>query len=106
MVGALIGVLVAWFSQRDAGKSQPEVAMVEAAAPAQRPRAPVTPPFDFYLMALTVHPAFCADGHTRKRECQVRSHRPLVIHGLWPERNEPRTYPRDCPAAPLVLDSA
>ena len=31
---------------------------------------------------------------------------PLVIHGLWPERNEPRTYPHDCPAPPLELDSA
>ncbi len=35
-----------------------------------------------------------------------RSIAPLVIHGLWPERNEPRTYPHDCPAPPLVLDSA
>jgi ribonuclease I len=106
VAGALIGVLVAGFSQRDAGKSQPEVAAGKVPAPAQRPRPPAASSFDFYLMALTVHPAFCADGHTRKRECQVRSHRPLVIHGLWPERNEPRTYPRDCPAAPLALDSA
>ena len=29
-----------------------------------------------------------------------------MIHGLWPERNEPRTYPHDCPAPPLALDSA
>ncbi|HEX6245884.1 MAG TPA: hypothetical protein VFZ61_33395, partial [Polyangiales bacterium] len=26
------------------------------------------------------------------------------IHGLWPENLTPRTYPRDCPAAPLRLD--
>ena len=31
---------------------------------------------------------------------------PLVIHGLWPERMEPRTYPRDCPAPPLDLEPA
>ena len=31
--------------------------------------------------------------------------RPLVIHGLWPERLEPRTYPHDCPAPPLDLDA-
>ena len=57
-------------------------------------------------MALTVHPAFCADGHARQPECRAGGHRPLVIHGLWPERNEPRTYPHDCPAPPLDLDAA
>lgn len=36
----------------------------------------------------------------------MRGHRSLVIHGLWPERNQPRTYPHDCPAPPLELDSA
>ena len=68
--------------------------------------APSVNSFDFYLMALTVHPAFCADGHSRQRECRTSVHRPLVIHGLWPERNEPRTYPHDCPAPPLELDTA
>ena len=57
-------------------------------------------------MALTVHSAFCADGNSREPECRAAVHRPLVIHGLWPERNEPRTYPHDCPAPPLELDSA
>jgi len=56
-------------------------------------------------MALTVHSAFCAE-HARKAECNVRGARPLVIHGLWPERNEPRTYPHDCPAPALDLDRA
>lgn len=60
--------------------------------------------FDFYLLAMTVHAAFCADGHERQRECRVRGQRPLVIHGLWPENLEPRTYPHDCPAPPLSLD--
>jgi ribonuclease I len=57
-------------------------------------------------MALTVHPAFCADGNSRLQECRAGGHRPLVIHGLWPERNEPRTYPRDCAGPPLALDPA
>jgi len=61
--------------------------------------------FDFYLMAMTVHPAFCADN-ARKRECASGNPRPLVIHGLWPERMEPRNYPRDCPAPALELDPA
>jgi ribonuclease I len=61
--------------------------------------------FDFYLMAMTVHPAFCAEN-ARKRECTSGNPRPLVIHGLWPERMEPRTYPHDCPAPALDLDPA
>ncbi|HEU4779030.1 MAG TPA: hypothetical protein VFS58_04030 [Steroidobacteraceae bacterium] len=103
---ALIGALVAWFSQRDAGKSLPDVVAHKVPEGSANPPAPAGAAFDFYLMALTAHPAFCADGNTRRQECRTGGHRPLVIHGLWPERLEPRTYPRDCPAPPLDLDPA
>jgi ribonuclease I len=63
-----------------------------------------TPKFDFYLFAMTVHAAFCADGHERETECRAKQTWPLVIHGLWPENLAPRTYPHDCAAPPLVLD--
>jgi ribonuclease I len=99
---ASIGVLVAWFSQRDAGKSPPVVQADSVDRPVPKPAGAS---FDFYLMAMTVHPAFCADN-ARRRECTNGNHRPLVIHGLWPERMEPRTYPHDCPAPPLNLDPA
>jgi ribonuclease T2 len=59
--------------------------------------------FDFYLLALTSHPAFCADGHQRKPECRAGSP-PISIHGLWPERLEPGRYPRDCAGPPLDLE--
>jgi len=100
---ALIGLLVAWFSQRDAGKSPPVVQKDRVDKPVPE-RTSAT--FDFYLMAMTVHPAFCADGNSRRQECTGGNHRPLVIHGLWPERMEPRTYPHDCPAPALDLDPA
>jgi ribonuclease I len=101
---AAIGAPVAWFSLRDTANSPPaRVDKAEKPAPAA---APASTGFDFYLMALTVHPAFCADGHARLQECRARGQRPLVIHGLWPERNEPRTYPHDCPAPPLDLEPA
>src|SRR5690606_38278540 len=68
------------------------------------------PIFDFYLLAMTVHAGFCADGRQQMAECRAGTGRaqarPLVIHGLWPERLEPRTYPSDCPAPPLRLDPA
>ncbi len=104
---ALLGALVAWFSARDGDKSKPNVAQ-KRVAPAERakPALAAANAFDFYLLALTVHPAFCADGHERSPECRAEPQRPLVIHGLWPERLEPRMYPHDCPAAPLDLEPA
>ena len=100
----VIGALLAWFSSR--GPDPP------ADVPQNRPakHASTTRPaqagasFDFYLLALTMHPAFCVD-HQGLSECRTDTHRSLVIHGLWPERFEPRTYPHDCPAAPLQLDA-
>lgn len=55
---------------------------------------------------MTAHAAFCADGHQQSAECRARGQWPLVIHGLWPENLEPRSYPHDCPAPPLALDPA
>lgn len=81
-------------------------------APAARTAAPTSDTtasradFDFYLLAMSVHAAWCADGNRNKRECRAGSDRPLVIHGLWPERLEPRTYPRDCAGPRLDLDNA
>ena len=99
---ALIGVLVAWFSQRDTGKSPPDVQADRVDRPAPKPSGSS---FDFYLMAMTLHPAFCAENMHR-RECTNDNNRPLVIHGLWPERMQPRAYPHDCPAPALDLDPA
>ncbi|HEV7609086.1 MAG TPA: hypothetical protein VGO61_17215 [Steroidobacteraceae bacterium] len=99
----VIGALVAWFSQRDASQSPRAVKR----APEEKPAPPAAKAaFDFYLMALSVHNAYCADGHERQQECRVGGQRPLVIHGLWPERDEPRTFPHDCPGPPLDLDNA
>ena len=101
---AAAGALLAWFSGRgpdppaDVANNRPT-----KTASATRP-APAGASFDFYLLALTMHPAFCAD-HQGLSECRTDIHRSLVIHGLWPERFEPRTYPHDCPAAPLQLDA-
>ena len=81
------------------------------AEPVRPPQTPGSPPsdradFDFYLLALTMHDAWCGDGNRQRRECRIGSDRPLVIHGLWPERLEPRTYPRDCPGPRLALETA
>ena len=115
LVLAIIGVLATWFAQQRQKGPVPD-------APARTPpiqeetretRKPVTPPaatsqradFDFYLFAMSSHAAFCADGHERLAECDAAAPRPLVIHGLWPERQQAGAYPHDCPAARLDLDA-
>ena len=100
----LIGGLLAWFSGRgpDEPADVPQDKPAKARGAPRRVNAPAS--FDFYLLALTLHPAFCAERRDT-RECRAGGLRPLVIHGLWPERLEPRTYPHDCPAPPLQLDA-
>jgi ribonuclease I len=112
---ALFVVFVAlgttWISQRE--RSRPADAPPPAAQRGDEPAAPAVESeaprqgheaaFDFYLLALSSHPAFCADGHSRKAECRGDSP-PISIHGLWPERLEPRPYPHDCAGPPLDLD--
>jgi ribonuclease T2 len=101
----VLGALLAWFSLRPNDAPVPPAEPAKAAPEkAARAKPASGAKFDFYLLAMTVHPAFCADGHQRKAECRARGQRPLVIHGLWPENLTPRTYPHDCPAPRLQLD--
>lgn len=59
--------------------------------------------YDFYLLALSVAPAFCEDEPQRKRkyaQCRALSEAgfkamPLTLHGLWPNRND-RKHPAYC----------
>jgi ribonuclease I len=99
LVTVMLGTMAAIYASRDETKvaaPQPESAGVTA---------PTGASFDFYLLAMTLHATFCAE-HERKAECRPTGPRSLVIHGLWPERLEPRTYPRDCPAPRLALEPA
>jgi len=98
-----MGTLLAWFSVRDPA-SMPDVPQNAVPTPQAMSGTTPAPVFDFYLLAMTVHAAFCAHGRERRQECQARREWPLVIHGLWPENRAPRTYPRDCPAPALDLD--
>ena len=109
-----LGVL-AWFFQRDSGqpaddtapamrKGDPPKVEVGFITEPNRGSPDLERPFDFYLLAMTLHPAFCADGHARKPECQTAKRVPLAIHGLWPERLTPGKYPRDCAGPALDLD--
>ena len=108
---AVVGALVTWYARRDGVDAHPAPIPKEtreALKPVQSPSVerPGRARFDFYLLAMSVHSAFCADGHSRMAECAVRAPRPLVIHGLWPEDLQPGAYPHDCPTAALDLAPA
>ncbi len=62
-----------------------------------RPSANAQPGvFDFYLLALSWSPEFCAT-HSGSPECSA--HPGFVVHGLWPQNND-GTYPENCSSAP------
>ncbi len=100
---AAIGALFAWQRTRQPAESTTVPTAHPVKVTAEAPAAHGAE-FDFYLLALTVHAAFCADGHQQKGECQKPANWPLVLHGLWPENRESRTSPHDCAAPPLRLE--
>ncbi len=62
--------------------------------------------FDYYLLALSWAPDFCAlpNGPKDPRECGKGRHVNFVVHGLWPQ-NEQSRGPEHCgPASPVSQD--
>jgi ribonuclease T2 len=59
--------------------------------------------FDYYLLALSWAPNYCASHPSdHSAECQVGAHKSFVLHGLWPQANN-APPPMSCaPARPLA----
>lgn len=60
--------------------------------------------FDYYLLALSWAPEFCAThaGNTSSSECDPKRHFGFVVHGMWPQNND-GSYPMNCaPAQPVA----
>ena len=53
--------------------------------------------FDFYVLALSWSPAYCADGGDKRspEQCQLGAQKGFVVHGLWPQYE--KGYPISCP---------
>ncbi len=66
---------------------------------------PSTSRFDFYVLALSWAPEFCASHEDSKSasECDPSRHYGFVVHGLWPQ-NDDSTYPVSCTTAPPVAN--
>jgi len=52
--------------------------------------------FDFYVLALSWSPTYCADGGDKRNsaQCQLGVKNDFVVHGLWPQLEQ--GYPIDC----------
>jgi ribonuclease T2 len=57
--------------------------------------------FDYYVLALSWSPTYCAEAGDQRRDaqCDGRSGRPyaFVLHGLWPQYE--KGWPQDCKSA-------
>ena len=60
----------------------------------QKGAAPGT--FDFYVLALSWSPTYCANGGDKRspEQCQVGAAKDFVLHGLWPQFD--KGYPTEC----------
>jgi ribonuclease T2 len=60
--------------------------------------------FDYYLLALSWAPDFCAQPSGRKdpRECGTGRRLGFVVHGLWPQSESGRGPERCAPASPVA----
>ena len=56
---------------------------------------PSSSKFDYYLLALSWVPQFCATASGDASECDPQHHFGFVVHSLWPQ-NEGGTYPMNC----------
>ena len=114
---ALAALLIAFWAAPAPLRAQPAPDCVldrceDKSAPARAFRRP-TPggDFDFYVLALSWSPGFCATGGAEKAREQCQGGRGLgfVVHGLWPQFE--RGFPSDCdstgrPVSRVALDAA
>ena len=79
----------------------------EDRAPSERAFRRPTPAgdFDFYVLALSWSPGFCATGGADKarEQCQAGRGLGFVVHGLWPQYEQ--GFPSDCEGAGRPLSS-
>ncbi len=72
------------------------VFLLPPAAAAQEARGGPAGEFDFYVLALSWSPGFCALEGERKgrRQCEPGGDLGFTVHGLWPQFE--RGYPTEC----------
>ncbi|MFZ2101224.1 MAG: ribonuclease [Oricola sp.] len=66
-------------------------------AAAEERAAPAAKGFDFFVLALSWSPSYCASEgeHANRQQCGAKERYGFVVHGLWPQFA--KGYPIDCP---------
>lgn len=74
----------------------PLLAALLMAAPGVQAKRPKTAPgmFDYYAMALSWSPAYCATNRSDPEQCNSGRQLGFVLHGLWPQFEA--GYPESC----------
>ena len=59
--------------------------------------------FDFYVLALSWSPTYCANGGDKRSpdQCTMNVSNGFVVHGLWPQFE--KGYPTECPSEQVDL---
>ncbi len=104
LFAALIGIsILTYLREQDTPISRPATQNAERAAASERSSIqPVDEKlatgsgFDFYVLALSWSPSYCAAEGDRANKQQCASGRPygFVVHGLWPQYEQ--GFPQDC----------
>ena len=79
------------------GSTEPDAPAPATPTQGFRPRSATAPGnFDFYVLALSWSPGFCATGGAEKArsQCAEGSDLGFVVHGLWPQYAH--GFPSDC----------
>ncbi len=100
LFAALIGITIITYlrEQNQLQDSSPEPIAASERQPNRLPAAvvPAGSGFDYYVLALSWSPSYCAAEGPNANRQQCASGRPygFVVHGLWPQYE--RGYPQDC----------
>ncbi len=78
---------------------EPAASIAATTSPVEKP----TGNFDFYVLALSWSPDYCAsNGSNDPQQCSIGKKLGFVLHGLWPQNN--KGYPSSCSTEKLPLD--
>jgi ribonuclease T2 len=89
-------ILIGGCSEQPSADTPTPVANTAPVVKAAPTALPMGSGFDFYVLALSWSPAYCAIEGRRADPAQCNAAKPFrfIVHGLWPQ-NE-RGYPQDC----------
>lgn len=76
---------------------QPEASAPDASTPSKNTLLPIggsQPAFDYWVLALSWSPEWCASSEARPGSRQCAQAREFIVHGLWPQYE--RGYPEFC----------